>query len=117
MTLEFRSSEQIWRAPVVEPNPFLPNLGLKTHTSRLPLLPQGRLSFPTSYELHFPASGKALLGGLSSRAVSPGPGAEVGVPHSWEGKSTSTRLCSVETSSKPKSVINILGSYGDTLCV
>ena len=43
--------------------------------------------------------------------------AKVGVPHSREGKSTSTRLCYVETSSKPKSVINILGSYGDTLCV
>ena len=76
--LEFRSSEQIWRAPVVEANPFLPNTGFQTHAGWLPLLPRGRLAFPASANSTSLLLGKALLGGLSSWAVSPEPGAEVG---------------------------------------
>ena len=71
---EFRSSEQIWTSPIVEANPFLPNTCLQTHTSWLPLLPQGRLHLPAFCELRFPETDKPLLVSIFSGAVSPGLG-------------------------------------------
>ena len=43
--MEFQSSEQIWRSPVEEANPFLPNTGFQTQAVWLPLPPQRLHSF------------------------------------------------------------------------
>ena len=118
LTLEFRSSEQIWRAPVVEANPFLPNTGFQTHAGWLPLLPRGRLAFPASANSASLLAGKALLGGLSSWAVSSEPGAEVGdQTHRARQNHTHMSLLLQVSSSEPKSVRNSFGSYRVSLCV
>ena len=36
-----RSNEQIWRPPLGEANPFLPNRGFKTQAGWLPFVPEG----------------------------------------------------------------------------
>ena len=92
LTLEFLSSEQIWRDSVVEANLFFPNTRLQTHASWLPPS-RGRLAFPTSCELLFPPAGKSLPGGLFSEAVTPEPRAEVGT-HTHRVKQIFTSLCS-----------------------
>ena len=70
LPLEFLSSEQIWRSPFGEANPFLPNRGFQTQAGWLPVLARRWLACPTCCELRFPAWGKAVLGDLFSGAVS-----------------------------------------------
>ena len=59
LPLEFLSSEQIWRSPSGEANPFLANRGFQTQAGWLPLLAWRRLAFPASYDPWFPAWGKS----------------------------------------------------------
>ena len=66
LPLEFLSSEQIWRSPFGEANPFLPNRGFQTQAGWLPVLARRWLACPTCCELRFPAWGKAVLGDLFS---------------------------------------------------
>ena len=84
LTLEFRSSEQILRSPVVEANMFLPNTGLQTHAVGCLFYKGGSLCLHPANSASQPGE-KVLLGGLSSGDVSPEPGAKVGDPHS-QGK-------------------------------
>ena len=78
---EFQSSEQIWRSPVVEANPFLPNTGLKTHVVGCLSFPEGGLLSLHSVNFASQLAGKPCLWGFSSGAVSPEPVAEVGYLH------------------------------------
>ena len=70
LSLEFRSSEQIWRFAVIESNQILPNTGLKTQAAWLPLLPRGGSLSPHLANSSCQCVGKALLGGLFSGAFS-----------------------------------------------
>ena len=76
MTLQYRSSEQTWRPPLVEANMFLPNKGLQTYAGLLPLLPRKRLLFPRTCELRFPAWGKSGAWRSFLRGCFHGAGAE-----------------------------------------
>ena len=82
---EFQSSEQIWRSLIVEANLFLPNTCLQTHAVGCLSFPEGGSLSPHSANFTSQLMGKPRLGGFSSGAVSPEPGAEVGDPHS-QGK-------------------------------
>ena len=70
MPLELPTSEQIWRSPLGEANPFFPNRGFQTQASWLPLLARRRLACSASCELRFPPGGKVVIGDLFSEAVS-----------------------------------------------
>ena len=70
LPLELLTSEQIWRSPLGEANPFLPNRGFQTQASWLPLLARRRLACSASCELCFPPVGKVVLGDLFSGAIS-----------------------------------------------
>ena len=85
MPLELLTSEQIWRSPLGEANPFLANRGLQTQAGWLPLLARRRLSCPASYELHIPAWG--IYGSWRSFLIGcfHGAGAEPGDPNA-QGK-------------------------------
>ena len=80
MPLELPTSEQIWRSPSGDANPFLANRGLQTQAGWLPLLARRRLACPASYELHIPAWG--LSGSWRSFLIGcfHGAGAEPGDP-------------------------------------
>ena len=43
--MELPTSEQIWRPPLGEANPFLPNRGFKTQAGWQPFVPEGGLLF------------------------------------------------------------------------
>ena len=59
LPLELPTSEQIWRSPLGEANPFLPNRGFKTQAGGLPFRSLWRRAFLSSYEPRFPDTGKS----------------------------------------------------------
>ena len=51
LTLEFSSSEQYWKPPVLEAKQFLQDRGLRIHSILMPFLPQRKISFSEFCEL------------------------------------------------------------------
>ena len=84
--------------------------------------PEGRSLSPHPVNSASQPAGKALLGGHFSGTIFPGArGHREGPMLAVKGRVTST-VCSTpfalwESSSEPRSVRKILGSYGDTPCV
>ena len=118
MTLQYRSSEQTWRPPLVEANMFLPNKGLQTYAGLLPLLPRKRLLFPRTCELRSPAWGKSASWRSFLRGCFSGAGSELGDPNS-QGKTKPHphELALEENSSEPVCQEQFLLLRNLTLCV
>ena len=95
LPLEFLSSEQIWRSPSGEANPFLANRGLQTQASWLPLLARRRLACPASCELRFPAWGISSSLRSFLRGCFHGAGAGPGDANAWgkENNMDKSLLC------------------------
>ena len=85
MPLELLTSEQIWRSPSGEANPFLAKRGLQTQAGWLPLLARRRLACPAACELHIPAWGISGSWRSLLRGCFQGAGAEPGDPNA-QGK-------------------------------
>ena len=70
LPLELPTSEQIWRSPLGEANPFLPNRGFKTQAGWLPFVPEGGLLFSPAMNPRSQPLGKAYLEDIFSGVVS-----------------------------------------------
>ena len=70
LPLELPTSEQIWRSPLGEANPFLPNRGFKTQAGWLPFMPEGGLLFSPPMNPSSQPLGKAYLEDIFSGVVS-----------------------------------------------
>ena len=70
LPLELPTSEQIWRSPLGEANPFLPNRGFKTQAGWLPFVPEGGLLFSPPMNPSSQPLGKAYLEDIFSGVVS-----------------------------------------------
>ena len=95
LPLELPTSEQIWRSPLGEANPFLPNRGFKTQAGWLPFVPEGGLLFSPPMNPSSQPLGKADLEDIFSGVVSTELGPSPGPKGTREGKTTWTGLCSV----------------------
>ena len=95
LPLELPTSEQIWRSPLGEANPFLPNRGFKTQAGWLPFVPEGGLLFSPPMNSSSQPLGKAYLEDIFSGLVSTELGPSPGPKGTGEGKTTWTGLCSV----------------------
>ena len=70
LPLELPTSEQIWRSPLGEANPFLPNRGFKSQAGWLPFIPDGGVLFSPPTNPSSQTLGKADLEDIFSGVVS-----------------------------------------------
>ena len=94
LPLELPTSDQIWRSPLGEANPFLPNRGFKTQAGWLPFVPEEGLLFSPPMNPSFQPLGKVdledIFSGLFPRSWGPARRPKA----TGEGKTTWRRLYS-----------------------